>query len=447
MAYKYKVLPSAEAVDRRLSLIDENKNLLKYPYIKALPGGFTNVGDGSILTSGAYGRQSFELNDCLLDAGTYIVSLAITDIIEEPTIMTGFSLKVVDKNTNKDYTKTATPSNDDKKTFYTFTLDTESTVVVSLEIPDNVITGLLIRPQLEKYTDDGQPSDWVPNMDKIGTYVDRRFNGANAKIKVLDDNIEDVRHEISALNNKFKISGTVTKAIGGIAKDKVYSNAELSTVLSDLLFPYVAPTFNSITLYAAAGTFEYGTTKTVSKVTPDFTKGSKNITSVKIGTTSGGSDLYSGTSITSGTAITLTTSKTYNGDTGGTIYCTINDGTTSVEKSATISYTYYTYAIASTNSSITSITSGAKKASTSSTSAEISLSPDTDSYIWFLLPPGTSGSKTIQYEALGNWYEFTGGTADPVDVSLKLNSGSTVTYKGYRTNKKAAAGTTKFKIV
>ncbi len=244
-----------------------------------------------------------------------------------------------------------------------------------------------------------------------------------------------------------RISGTVTKEIGGITKNTSYENASITDVLSDLLFPYVAPTFSSISTSASSGTFEYGTTRTVATVTPNFTLGSKHITSVKIGTSSGGSDLYSGTSATSGTAITLTTSKTFDGSTGGTIYCTISDGTTTVTKSASVSYAYYPYAIASTSSDLTSVTSSATKSSSTTTSSAISLTLATDSYVWFLLPPETSGSKTIQYEALGQWYEFAGGTTGPVDVSLKLNSGITVTYKGYRTNKMAAAGTTSFKIV
>jgi hypothetical protein len=78
-----------------------------------------------------------------------------------------------------------------------------------------------------------------------------------------------------AIEDKIKITGTVTKAIGGIAKDKEYTNADIADVLSDLLFPYVAFTFNSIGTSAMAGTKEYGTSVTVIKVTPSFTTGSK----------------------------------------------------------------------------------------------------------------------------------------------------------------------------
>ena len=108
---------------------------------------------------------------------------------------------------------------------------------------------------------------------------------------------------------------------------------------------------------------------------------------------------------------------------------------------------YYPYALSSISENLVSVDSGAKKALSTSTSTAFSLTLLDASYIWILLPPGNSGSKTIQYEALGQWYSFDGGTTGPLDVSLKLESGATVTYKGYRTNKKAAAGTTSFKIV
>ena len=106
---------------------------------------------------------------------------------------------------------------------------------------------------------------------------------------------------------------------------------------------------------------------------------------------------------------------------------------------------YSPYYLASTASTLTSV---AKNAATKYTSGSaVSITCATDSYIWFLLIPGTTGSKTIQYEALGQWYEFTGGTTGPTDVTLTLDSGATATYKAYRTNKQAAAGTTQFKIV
>lgn len=110
---------------------------------------------------------------------------------------------------------------------------------------------------------------------------------------------------------------------------------------------------------------------------------------------------------------------------------------------AGVNYPYY---CASQFNSLTGI-EGATRFSTTSTNAEVSIQCASESYIWFFLPRSVSGgAKTIYYEALGQWYAFDGGTSDPTIVKLKLNSGVTVNYNGYHTNKKAAAGTTKFKI-
>lgn len=268
-----------------------------------------------------------------------------------------------------------------------------------------------------------------------------------------DYNITD---ENAVRVDNFILSGTTTMTIGGINKGKTYENATIQNVLTDLLFPYVAPSFNSLTLYNASNstvstTHEYGTSVVVAKFKPSFTLGSKAITSIKVGTSSGGSDLYSNTSASSGSTYNLTTTKSYDGKTTGSnrIYCTISDGDPNGVKSgwATVTFSYYPYAYVSSSNTVSSITSGAIKSTSTLLDSSFSLTLSSDSYVWILLPPGTSGTKTIQYEALGQWYNFDGGTSGPFDVSLKLNSGTTVTYKGYRTNKKAAAGTTSFKIV
>lgn len=251
-----------------------------------------------------------------------------------------------------------------------------------------------------------------------------------------DWNVTDTSSD-AFIQNKPTISGTVTKAIGGIAKDKVYTNAALADVLSDLLFPYVAPSSCSITTSAASGTFEYGTTVAVTKVTPTFTKGSKNITSVKIGTTSGGSNLYSGSTATSGTAITLTTPKTYDGSNGGTIYCTLSDGTESISGSAAVSYKYYDYSKLTT--STTASTSGATKQS--SAGADNTYSYSAGQYLWLY---SRSSGKKIQTYVAGSWADVT--TTSAGSVTLTLASGATATYYAYRTDKFTATGSARYKL-
>lgn len=265
------------------------------------------------------------------------------------------------------------------------------------------------------------------------------YEGVSAKTPSFTFNGTDNQSIRLLTPDDITISGTVTKEIGGIAKDKEYTNAAIRTVLSDLLFPYVAPIFSSITLSEAAGTFEYGTTKTVSKVTPNFTKGSKDITSIKIGTTSGGNDLYSGTKATSGTTITLTTSKTFDGVTGGTIYCTISDEQEqTVSANASISYKYYDYSCLSTKT--TAPTSGATKQTSSG--ADNTYSYGAGQYLWLY---STSSGKKIQTYVAGSWADVT--TVPSSDaITLTLESGATAPYYAYRTDKFTAQGQARYRL-
>lgn len=129
-------------------------------------------------------------------------------------------------------------------------------------------------------------------------------------INISDTDQISADNTVVAFQNDIKYTNDTgcTVAVGGIAKGTTFNNKSVREILEDMLYPYVAFSGFSIATTDASGTFEYGTTKSITKVTPKFTKGSKNISSVKIGTTSGGSDLYSGTSATNNTAITLTTS-------------------------------------------------------------------------------------------------------------------------------------------
>ena len=239
------------------------------------------------------------------------------------------------------------------------------------------------------------------------------------------------------VNNKLKISGTVTKDIGGIAKDKTYNETSIIDVLTDLLFPYVAPVFGSLTTSASSGTFEYGTRRTITSATPNFTKGSKEITSIKIGTTDGGTDLYSGTSATSGAAVTLKKSVTYNGSTGGTIYCQISDGTNIAKGSATVSYTYYDYS--KLTRSTTPDTSGATQQNNSG--ADNTYTYNAGEYLW--LYSRLSGKKIQQYIS-GTWADVSYTSADP--LTLKLASGGEATYYAYRTGQFSKDGSARYRL-
>lgn len=166
---------SYEELSRKLSLIDENKNLLPYPYEANISSytGLEDVGDGSILTTSTTSSKKIPLKVFSLPKGTYTTSIEVADIING----TAF--------TNTDFTlNIAGATVDDSGQFE---LRSESTIAVSLNVPSDVRAGLVIKPMIRK---SGTAADWVPNMDKIGTYVDRRFNGTNAKIRVIQEQID-----------------------------------------------------------------------------------------------------------------------------------------------------------------------------------------------------------------------------------------------------------------
>lgn len=193
----FKLNHAAEEIDRKLDLINENKNLLKYPYkltSAAFPAGLEDVGDGSILTvSTAVSQTEILLTTDVLTAGKkYAISMPITHILGTSTVTNpGFSLEV------RTSTKSVSTSNSSATINGSFTiLDlTEATEETAIEVylhsPTSFAKDLVLKPQIEEalILEGGAvvptDTDWVPYMGKIGNYVDERFNSTNAKIRVL----------------------------------------------------------------------------------------------------------------------------------------------------------------------------------------------------------------------------------------------------------------------
>ena len=264
------------------------------------------------------------------------------------------------------------------------------------------------------------------------------------KIK-LDETTYDLRDAGAARIADATITSDsqTTVAVGGIAKGTSLKDKSVAEVIEEIFFPYVAFSFNSISTAAAAGTKEYGTSVTVSKVTPSFTAGSKVISSVKIGTTSGGDDLYSGTSVTNGSAITLTTNKIFDGTTGGTIYCTLSDGTTTTTKNASVSYAYYTYyAVTNTTDVPTAWT-----AVNSTTVTDISIAANAGQYIWIASSGNYSG--ICELNELSGKYNAAASTIKNSSQTLVNSKNYTCTnkYNFYRLEApRAGSGSSKFKL-
>ena len=177
----YLLQHTAEAIDRKLELIAENKNLLPYPYEVDFTKhtALEDVGDGSVLITKTTDKAiNLLLQDFPLSGGQYVVSLIITDIVDN-VINTSSGCKLVIKR------KAGTEEITLGSTTGTLELEIseETAALAYLEIPKGMTNGLLIKPQIaEAGTESGI---WVPNMDKIGSYIDRRYNSLNTKVREL----------------------------------------------------------------------------------------------------------------------------------------------------------------------------------------------------------------------------------------------------------------------
>ena len=255
------------------------------------------------------------------------------------------------------------------------------------------------------------------------------------------DGVSEKTDDMLAKNLPFtdviKSDRTTTVEIGGIPVGASLKDKSVAEIIEDIFFPYVPFSFDSISTNPTSGTREYGDDFEITHVTPKFTAGSEAINSVKIGITEGGNELYEGTSATSETAIPLTTTKVYNGSSGGTIYCTLSDGETTDTKHASVSYTYYDYS--KLTDSTTPATSGATKQTTAG--ADKTYSYTAGQYLWLY---SRSANKKIQQYISGTWADVT--TTSGGAITLTLASGATAQYYAYRTDKFAATGSARYRL-
>lgn len=198
MAQKsYKINHTAEAIDLKLNLINENKNLLPYPYKATFLAGLEDVGDGSVLTVTAHSRgQSFLLTPTglLLPEGTYTASIEVADLVDITEVITnpGFELEITGATVDA---------------AGQFTVDGNTPISVSLKMPSaEFATNLVIKPMIRKADD--TDTTWVPYMKDIGNYVDERFNSTNTRIRVLEQQLTDLIESLSLAytDNKLHIT-------------------------------------------------------------------------------------------------------------------------------------------------------------------------------------------------------------------------------------------------
>lgn len=219
---------------------------------------------------------------------------------------------------------------------------------------------------------------------------------------------------------------TATVGLGGITKGKKYpAGTSLEDIITDLIAPYVKFTFSGITLTESGTTYEYGTKVTVSKVKINYSNGSLPVITAKIGTSSGGSDIYDGNIVSE---YTLTTAQEYDGTTGGSIYCTISDGKNDIEQHATVSYGYKVY-YAVTNPTVRPSSTDWIAVSTFGENGIVTPSYKKGQLLWIGYEDTNATMIQFQNPLTKTWSEIgTGTKKDTIKHKVKLETGITVNY-------------------
>lgn len=235
---------------------------------------------------------------------------------------------------------------------------------------------------------------------------------------------------------------------------KITENPSVSCTLSSSASDERGTEINSISYSITFNDGKYTNANTTGVVMTDYSF--SNGTASSTTSTSGTITLPS--TYTVGTSSAFSTTITANHDEGDVAKTNLGNNSNpeikiasgSVSKALSFSKSAvdYPYYVSTTEISENPYFNNATKSTTADCGTNgVSITLDSNSHIWFLVSPTASDAKTIQYEALGQWYDFGGGTTGPVDVTVKLANGcDNVAYKAYYTNAKASAGTTKFRI-
>lgn len=214
----------------------------------------------------------------------------------------------------------------------------------------------------------------------------------------------------------------VTTDVGGITKPKTYTvGTSYETILHDLLSPYVAFDY-TVSGTAASGSFEYGTSKTITKFTVTITDGTVSPTSLLIGTTEDGSDIKSVSNPTTGD-ITLDTSISLDGTQDKTYYFKMVDGTSTVKK--TLSYTFQKHIYYGSISSASAPTSSTGLSHSASVTG-VNITTSNNQYVVFVCP---TQKTAIQQNVMGQWVDI--NTTSLGSVSFTTSTGAVVTYYCY----------------
>lgn len=139
---------------------------------------------------------------------------------------------------------------------------------------------------------------------------------------------------------RFTKSTGTTVTVGGITKGTTFNNKKVLELLNDMLYPYVAFSISGFTLSPNGGTYEHGSTVSVTNTTTTVALGSEAITSVEI--LDGGSILASKTSEFTGNSFAIPISLTVSANKSLTTRVK-DDRTTLTRGSASFTFVYPYY--------------------------------------------------------------------------------------------------------
>ena len=117
--------------------------------------------------------------------------------------------------------------------------------------------------------------DALPTFDDVNTAILNHNNSEECHT--------DIRQTINELEEGMIYTNDMptVNALGGIAAGTTFNNMPINTLLTKLLYPYIAPTV-SATSTPNGGTYEKGVPVAVSKITVTVTKKSEEITKVEV---------------------------------------------------------------------------------------------------------------------------------------------------------------------
>lgn len=116
------------------------------------------------------------------------------------------------------------------------------------------------------------------NITLDTTNFNKNFDSTITDVQKLADKVDDFAFSVA--QNTYTTSSPIVQALGGIPAGKTYTNANITTVLSDLLNPYISPVI-SLSSTVITNILEYGTTVNSMTVTATTVKRSNNITDVQ----------------------------------------------------------------------------------------------------------------------------------------------------------------------